>query len=107
MIENIYIGTESSSRYKFILSNICVEINNNTNAFGGATNTAAYSGAGINNYVFSSNCVKELYYERALTQLFVNFYKKPIAKIVTPLFNNPNALSTNPLIQDEPPTPEL
>jgi hypothetical protein len=107
MIENIFIGTESGSKYKFILSNICVEVNNHTNAFGGATNSNAYSGAGVSNYVFSSSCVKELYYERALTRLYINLYRKPIAKVVTPLFNDPNALSTSPLIQDEPPTPEL
>jgi hypothetical protein len=105
MIENIYLGTESGSRYKFILSNICVELNNNTNTFGGATNTNAYSGAGVNNYVFSSSCVKELYYERALTRLYINFYNKPIARLVTPIFNNPNPISNDPLINDEPPTP--
>jgi len=106
-IENIYIGTESGSNYKFILSNICIELNNGTNAFGGSTTSTDYSGAGVNNYVFSDNCVKNLYYERALTRLYINFYNKPISKMVTPLFNDPTALSQNPLIQDEPPTPEL
>ena len=50
-----------NTNYKFILSNICIELNNGTNAFGGSTTSTGYSGAGVNNYVFSDNCVKNLY----------------------------------------------
>lgn len=107
-ISQIAIKTGIGANYKFILSNIYMETNNGTNAFGGATNTvSAYTGAGVSNYVFSSTTVKDLYYERALTYLYANFYKTPIATKVTPLFNSPNPISTNPPIYDVVPTPTM
>jgi hypothetical protein len=107
-IDQIYIATSSTTtvKYKFILSSIFLETNNGTNAFGGATNTGSYIGAGVVNYCFSSGSVKELYYERSLTYLYSQFYNKPIAKVVSPFFNG-GVLSPNPLINGVVPTPTL
>lgn len=105
-IEQIYIATASGSKYKLILSNICVEINNGSNAFGGPTNTGAYNGCGVNNYIFSSDSVKSVYYERALTYVFGQLYKKPIADLVSPIFDAAQ-LVANPRVRNEVPIPTL
>jgi hypothetical protein len=89
-IENISIETTNGLKYKFILSDIFVETNNDINTFGGHTDPNPYFGAGSINYRFTTSTVNNLYYEKALSYLFTNFYHTPISKKVSPVFDNMN-----------------